>query len=118
MVELGAGAGCSAVCMLRHCTPARLTLTDGDATSLANLEQNLKLNHCAPAAVECRRLRWGDGSDAAELHALRAEVVVGADVAYARLLPVPSHSTVGHSTLSLSLDGKKWKGKKVEGIAN
>jgi hypothetical protein len=109
---LGAGVGLSAMCMLRHCAPARLTLTDGDATTLANLEHNLHLNDCAPTpppegaeqrpdgptqavgvatrvagtvghtVVECRRLLWGEG-DATELHALRAEVVVGADIVYA-----------------------------------
>jgi predicted nicotinamide N-methyase len=113
VLELGAGVGLSAMCMLRHCAPARLTLTDGDATTLANLEHNLHLNGCAPTpppeaaeqrpdgptqavgaatrvagtvghtVLECRRLLWGEG-DATELHALRAEVVVGADIVYAR----------------------------------
>jgi hypothetical protein len=116
VLELGTGVGLGAVCMLRHCAPARLTLTDGDATALANLEHNLHLNDCAPppppqgakqgpdgpteavgeatrvagtvgdTVVECRRLQWGDG-DTAELHALRAEVVVGADLVYARAPP-------------------------------
>ena len=99
VVELGAGVGIAAVCLMRHASPASMVLTDGDEDALGNLRHNLCANKVlevtslttdddlappqqrpvsgaavAAAAVEVRRVQWEE--DQEWLAAVDVDVVI------------------------------------------
>nr|XP_043634160.1 putative uncharacterized protein DDB_G0277003 isoform X2 [Erigeron canadensis] len=90
--ELGSGVGLVGIC-LTHVKPSKVTLSDGDLSTLANLKLNLELNHRStrfgssesvvedPCKVECLHLPWESAVES-DLRDLKPDIVLGADVIY------------------------------------
>ncbi|KAF3334762.1 Protein-lysine N-methyltransferase EEF2KMT [Carex littledalei] len=89
--EVGSGVGLVGIA-LSHVGASKVTLTDGDMSSLANMKANLELNklcldvasdpmHPCAQKVECRHLAWELASKA-ELQDQRPDIVLGADIIY------------------------------------
>ncbi|KAJ3704417.1 hypothetical protein LUZ61_008122 [Rhynchospora tenuis] len=89
--EVGSGVGLVGIA-LNHVGASKVTLTDGDLSSLENMKANLELNKlCLNVAsditcpsdqkVECRHLAW-ELATKAELKDQQPDIVLGADIIY------------------------------------
>ncbi|KAJ4797699.1 Protein-lysine N-methyltransferase EEF2KMT [Rhynchospora pubera] len=89
--EVGSGVGLVGIA-LSHVRASKVTLTDGDLSSLANMKANLELNklcfnvasdvtHPSAQKVECKHLAW-ELATKAEFQDQQPDVVLGADVIY------------------------------------
>ncbi|KAK1401585.1 FAM86 domain-containing protein [Heracleum sosnowskyi] len=86
--EVGSGVGLVGIC-LAHVRASKVTLSDGDLSSLANMKLNLDLNQLSPKSgllepsreVECKYLPWESASEC-ELQDIMPDLVLGADVIY------------------------------------
>ncbi|KAI4367864.1 hypothetical protein MLD38_016487 [Melastoma candidum] len=88
--EVGSGVGLVGVC-LAQIKASRVILTDGDPSSLANLEINLKLNGITPhnqeldsvesTIVKCVHLPWELAMEY-EVQDFSPDIILGADVIY------------------------------------
>lgn len=90
-LEVGSGVGLVGIC-LAHVKASKVTLTDGDHLTLANMRSNLELNQLSantsllesfedPNVVQCIHLPWESASES-ELSALVPEIILGADIIY------------------------------------
>ncbi|KAH9688672.1 protein-lysine n-methyltransferase eef2kmt [Citrus sinensis] len=91
--EVGSGVGLVGIC-LAHVKASKVTLTDGDHLTLANMRSNLELNQLStdtsllesyedPNVVQCVHLPWESASES-ELSAFVPEIILGADIMYDR----------------------------------
>ncbi|GAB4855513.1 hypothetical protein Ancab_024132 [Ancistrocladus abbreviatus] len=79
--EVGAGVGLLGIC-LEHVKASKVTLSDGDLSSLANLKFNLEINQIKGTdVVECFHLPW-EYANEGELQEFMPDIVLGADVIY------------------------------------
>lgn len=89
--EVGSGVGLVGIC-LTHVKASKVILSDGDLSTLANMNRNLELNHLSvetdmsettedPYMVKCIHLPWESVSES-ELQNLKADIILGADVIY------------------------------------
>ncbi|WOL16031.1 hypothetical protein Cni_G24813 [Canna indica] len=91
--EIGSGVGLVGV-TLCHVGASKVILTDGDASTLANMRSNLELNNLdaetkttstkwtsVKPMVECRYLHW-ESASRSELQQYQPEIVLGADIIY------------------------------------
>lgn len=88
-LEVGSGVGLVGVC-LAQANCSKVTLTDGDLSTLANMKLNLELNHLATDVlghaqktntVQCLYFPW-ESATANELREIMPDIVLGADVIY------------------------------------
>ncbi|KAJ0975687.1 hypothetical protein J5N97_017652 [Dioscorea zingiberensis] len=80
-LEVGSGVGLVGVC-LAYVGACKVVLTDGDASTLANMEHNIELNqHITKNRVECKYLLWETISES-ELQSFQADIILGADIIY------------------------------------
>ncbi|XP_062145385.1 uncharacterized protein LOC133852634 [Alnus glutinosa] len=119
--EVGSGVGLVGIC-LAHVNASKVTLTDGDLSTLMNLKVNLESNNLSietdgperttgdPNMVKCIHLPWESASEK-ELQDLRPDVVLGADIIYD---PVCLPHLV--RVLSILLNQNKSMDGKVNGI--
>ncbi|KAH9754665.1 protein-lysine n-methyltransferase eef2kmt [Citrus sinensis] len=91
--EVGSGVGLVGIC-LAHVKASKVTLTDGDHLTLANMRSNLELNQLStdtsllesyedPNVVQCVHLPWESASESG-LSAFVPEIILGADILYDR----------------------------------
>lgn len=91
--EVGSGVGLVGIC-LTHVKASKVTLTDGDHLTLANMRSNLELNQLStdtsllesyedPNVVQCVHLPWESASESG-LSAFMPEIILGADIMYDR----------------------------------
>lgn len=91
--EVGSGVGLVGIC-LAHVKASKVTLTDGDHLTLANMRSNLELNQLStdtsllesfedPNVVQCVHLPWESASES-ELSVFVPEIILGADIMYDR----------------------------------
>ncbi|KAH9622856.1 hypothetical protein KSS87_012908, partial [Heliosperma pusillum] len=87
--EVGSGVGLVGIC-LQHAKASQVILTDGDASTLANLKVNLEMNKIGnidsksvsgSSAVQCVHLPWESARES-ELQHFMPDIVLGADVIY------------------------------------
>ncbi|XP_039114824.1 putative uncharacterized protein DDB_G0277003 isoform X1 [Dioscorea cayenensis subsp. rotundata] len=80
-LEVGSGVGLVGVC-LAYAGASKVVLTDGDVSTLANMEHNLELNeYITKNKIECKHLLWETASES-ELQSFQTEIVLGADIVY------------------------------------
>ncbi|GAY63918.1 hypothetical protein CUMW_229450 [Citrus unshiu] len=90
---VGSGVGLVGIC-LAHVKASKVTLTDGDHLTLANMRSNLELNQLStntsllesyedPNVVQCVHLPWESASESG-LSAFVLEIILGADILYDR----------------------------------
>ncbi|XP_021772988.1 protein-lysine N-methyltransferase EEF2KMT [Chenopodium quinoa] len=120
--EVGSGVGLLGVC-LNHVNASQVILSDGDASSLANLKINLEMNKIEnPEAsldkstdssymVQCIHLPWESAKES-ELQQIKSDIVLGADVIY-------DPSCLPHlvQVLSIFLNRRKTSDSKLNGSA-
>ncbi|KAL6139273.1 hypothetical protein ACLB2K_064550 [Fragaria x ananassa] len=89
--EVGSGVGLVGIC-LAHVKASKVILSDGDLSTLANMERNLDLNHLSiktdmsettedPNMVKCIHLPWEYVSEK-EVQNHKPDIILGADVIY------------------------------------
>ncbi|WOH14394.1 hypothetical protein DCAR_0933913 [Daucus carota subsp. sativus] len=90
--EVGSGVGLVGIC-LAHVRASKVTLSDGDLSSLANMRLNLDLNQLnlnigllqstteVRILVKCKYLPWESASEY-ELQVIMPDLILGADVIY------------------------------------
>ncbi|XP_074326294.1 uncharacterized protein LOC141664270 isoform X2 [Apium graveolens] len=86
--EVGSGVGLVGIC-LAHVRASKVTLSDGDLSTLANMKLNLDLNQsCLKSGlleptreVQCKYLPWESASEC-ELHDIMPDLLLAADVIY------------------------------------
>lgn len=88
-LEVGSGVGLVGVC-LAQANCSKVTLTDGDLSTLANMKLNLELNQLATDmlghtqktnTLQCLYLPWESATEN-ELREFMPDIVLGADVIY------------------------------------
>ncbi|KAJ4719514.1 Methyltransferase family protein [Melia azedarach] len=91
-LEVGSGVGLVGIC-LAHVKASKVTLTDGDLSTLANMRSNLELNNLNvdgslsegfiedQNAVQCIHLPWESASEN-DVHVFTPEIILGADIMY------------------------------------
>lgn len=77
--EVGSGVGLVGIA-LAHVGSSKVILTDGDRSSLENMQRNLELNHLT-SEVHGEYLPWEFASEC-ELSKYKPHIVLGADVIY------------------------------------
>ncbi|CAM9377311.1 unnamed protein product [Choristocarpus tenellus] len=85
VVELGAGCGASSIAAAVYCNPACVVATDLNFETVANLEHNVKLNqdrYSTNTKIHAARLSWDDESTWEDARALKADIILGADLVY------------------------------------
>eukprot|EP00899_Mesostigma_viride_P005176 jgi/Mesvir1/1465/Mv14450-RA.1 len=83
-LELGAGTALVGICLARACegTGTQICLTDGDASTVANMQANLRINLAGSAeAISCEQLNWEDVTED-YLRTLDVDILLGADLLY------------------------------------
>ncbi|KAK7284324.1 hypothetical protein RJT34_19069 [Clitoria ternatea] len=89
--EIGSGVGLVGLC-LAHVKASKVILSDGDLSTLANMKNNLELNHLNvetdmlqrskdSSMVKCLYLPWESASES-QLQDIMPDVILGADVIY------------------------------------
>ncbi|CAA6663567.1 unnamed protein product [Spirodela intermedia] len=88
-LELGAGVGLVGI-ILNKVKASKVILTDGDLSTLENMQANLEINHLRNSnevitggieVVECKHLLWEVASEM-EITSYDPDIVVGADIIY------------------------------------
>ncbi|KAM3343968.1 protein-lysine N-methyltransferase EEF2KMT isoform X1 [Capsicum galapagoense] len=88
-LEVGSGVGLVGVC-LAQANCSKVTLTDGNLSTLSNMKLNLELNQQATDVlghtrqtntVQCLHLPWASATEN-ELRELMPDIILGADVIY------------------------------------
>ncbi|KAJ4719300.1 Protein-lysine N-methyltransferase [Melia azedarach] len=92
LMWVGSGVGLVGIC-LAHVKASKVTLTDGDLSTLANMRSNLELNNLNvdgslsegfiedQNAVQCIHLPWESASEN-DVHVFTPEIILGADIMY------------------------------------
>ncbi|XP_020684230.1 putative uncharacterized protein DDB_G0277003 isoform X1 [Dendrobium catenatum] len=78
--EVGSGVGLVGVA-LAHVGASKVILTDGDRSSLGNMQHNLELNHLTSDKVHIQYLPWEYATEI-ELSKYKHDCVLGADIIY------------------------------------
>ncbi|GJN36088.1 hypothetical protein PR202_gb24924 [Eleusine coracana subsp. coracana] len=90
--ELGSGVGLVGIC-LNYIGASKVILTDGDASTLTNMKENMELNNLciegensklaeeSKNKVECKYLSWEEVS-VSDLLGYQPDLVLGADIIY------------------------------------